>query len=186
MHDLCGAGWTPSEVFFPHAKPSDVSPYQHLFRAPLRFDSEFCALRFPVQWLDRRIQDADPAQLRIAEKEAESTGQGELLQRVCRALRVLLLHGKSAGNDVASAPEGAGPDLPAGSRSGPLRGRARAACGHSGPHRRRRGGAWVRQRKSLHALFPAVEWHDSWPMAAHGPRERGGREPSVIAGYTCA
>jgi AraC-like DNA-binding protein len=101
MRELCGAGWTPSEVFFPHAKPSDVNPYQHFFRAPLRFDSEFCALRFPVQWLDRRIQDADPARLHIAEKQADSAGHGELPEQACRALRVLLLHGKSSGNDVA-------------------------------------------------------------------------------------
>ena len=101
LRELCGADWTPSEVLFPHAKPWDVNPYQRLFRAPLRFDSEFCALRFPVHWLDQPVQDADPAQLRIAEKEAAAAGRGELLQEVYRALRVLLLHGKSSGNDVA-------------------------------------------------------------------------------------
>ena len=101
LHELCGPGWTPSEVFFPHGKPSNVDPYRRFFRAPLRFDSEFCALRFPVHWLERPVQDADPARLRIAEKEAEAAGRGELLQQVYRALRVLLLDGKSSGNDVA-------------------------------------------------------------------------------------
>jgi AraC-like DNA-binding protein len=101
MRELCGVGWAPSEVFFPHAKPSNASPYQRLFRAPLRFDAEFCALRFPVHWLDRPVREADPALLRIAEKRADAAGHAELLQQVYRALRVLLLHGKSSGNDVA-------------------------------------------------------------------------------------
>ena len=87
--------------FFPHAKPWDVNPYQRLFRAPLRFDSEFCALRFPVHWLDRPVRDADPAQLRIADTEARAEGHGDLLQQVYRALRILLLHGQSSGDEVA-------------------------------------------------------------------------------------
>jgi AraC-like DNA-binding protein len=101
LRELCGDGWTPSEVFFPHAKPSDVVPHQRFFRASLRFNSEFCALRFPAHWLDRPVEDADPARLRIAEKEAEAAGRGELLQQVYRALRVLLLRGQSSGDDVA-------------------------------------------------------------------------------------
>jgi hypothetical protein len=63
LRELCGAGWTPSEVHFPHAKPANVEPHRRLFRAPLRFDSEFCALRFPADWLDRPIEDAGPARL---------------------------------------------------------------------------------------------------------------------------
>ncbi len=101
LHELCGASWTPSEVFFPHAKPSDVEPYRRFFRAPLRFDSEFCAVRFPAHWLEQPVQNADPALLRIAETEAEAAGRGELLEQVYRALRFQLLHGKSSGNEVA-------------------------------------------------------------------------------------
>jgi AraC-like DNA-binding protein len=101
LRELCGASWTPSEVFFPHAKPADVEPHRRFFKAPLRFDSEFCALRFPAHWLDLPVQDADPARLRIAEKEAEAAGRGELLQQVYRALRTLLLRGQSSGDDVA-------------------------------------------------------------------------------------
>jgi AraC-like DNA-binding protein len=101
LRELCGVGWTPSEVFFPHAKPADIRPYQRLFRAPLRFDAEFCALRFPVHWLDRAIREADPALLRTAEKEADTAEHGELLQQVYRALRVSLLNGNGSGNDVA-------------------------------------------------------------------------------------
>jgi AraC-like DNA-binding protein len=102
MRDLCGTGWSPSEVLFPHAKPVDVGPYRHHFRAALRFDTETCALRFPAHWLERAIPGADPARLRDAEREAESAGRGTLVQQVYRALRILLLHGHSSGNEVAA------------------------------------------------------------------------------------
>ena len=101
LRELCGVGWTPSEVFFPHSRPLDLNPYQRFFRASLRFDSEFCALRFPLHWLDRPVPGADPERLRIADREARAAGHGQLLEQVSRALRVLLLHGKSSGNDVA-------------------------------------------------------------------------------------
>jgi len=67
----------------------------------LRFHSEFCALRFPAHCLDQPIEGADPARLQIAEREADSIGRGSLLQRVYRALRMLLLTGASSGNAVA-------------------------------------------------------------------------------------
>jgi len=101
MRELCGNGWAPSEVFFTHAKPADVGPHRHLFMAPLRFDAEFCALRFPKHWLDRPVRDADAARLRIAQNKAAAAGRGELQQQVYRALRILLLHGQCAGDDVA-------------------------------------------------------------------------------------
>ena len=64
MRELCGASWAPSEVYFPHARPANIEPYRHFFRAALRFDSEFCALRFPADWLDQQVQGADPLRLR--------------------------------------------------------------------------------------------------------------------------
>ncbi len=101
LRELCGASWAPLEVRFPHAKPADVEPHRHFFRAPLRFDAEFCALRFPAEWLDRPIAGADPARLRIAEKAAAASGRGELVQQVYRALRMQLLSGECSGDDVA-------------------------------------------------------------------------------------
>ncbi len=82
MRELCGADWMPSEVLFPHAKPADI-------------------VRFPARWLDHPIRDANAARYRIAEKEAEAAGSGELVQQVYRALRLLLLRGQISGNTVA-------------------------------------------------------------------------------------
>ena len=101
MRELCGADWMPSEVLFPHAKPVDIGHHRRFFRAPLHYDSEFCALRFPAHWLDHPVRNANAARYRIAEKEAEAAGHGELLQQVYRALRLLLLRGQISGNAVA-------------------------------------------------------------------------------------
>jgi AraC-like DNA-binding protein len=101
MRELCGASWAPSEVFLPHAKPPSIEPYRHFFKAPLRFNSEICALRFSTDWLNRPIPEADPVRLRIAETQAEAAGRGDLLPQVYRTSRALLLRGRSSGDDVA-------------------------------------------------------------------------------------
>jgi AraC-like DNA-binding protein len=51
--------------------------------------------------MKQSVEGADAASLRIAEKAAEVAGRTELIQRVHRALRTLLLNGKSSGDDVA-------------------------------------------------------------------------------------
>jgi hypothetical protein len=51
MRGLCGARWTPAEVLLPFRRPRDLEPFKHFFRAPLRFDSEHCALVFQATWL---------------------------------------------------------------------------------------------------------------------------------------
>ncbi len=101
MRELCGASWAPSEVFFPHAKPPNIEPYRQFFRASLRFDSEFCALRFSADWIDRPVQEADPVRLQIAEAQAEAASRGDLLPQVFRTVRALLLRGQTSGDDVA-------------------------------------------------------------------------------------
>jgi AraC-like DNA-binding protein len=101
MRELCGEAWVPLEVLFTHGKPADVEPHRRFFGASLRFDREFCALRFPEHWLDRPVRDADAARLAAAEREVEAFGRGGLLQQVYRALRLLLLSGQCSGDEVA-------------------------------------------------------------------------------------
>ena len=101
MRELCGPGWLPSEVFLPHSKPRDMWPYRQILKAPLRFDSEFCAVRFAEYWLDQPVSHSDPAQWEAAMILAERAGHGQLVEQVTRALRLLLLHGKNSGDDVA-------------------------------------------------------------------------------------
>ena len=101
MRDLCGPSWVPSEVLLSHAPPPDPSAYRHLFRSPLRFNSELSALRFPAHWLARPIAGADPRALRRLEKEAKALPQPDLVEKLRRSLRVLLLSGVSSGDAVA-------------------------------------------------------------------------------------
>jgi len=102
LRELCGSRWEASEVSFSRPRPVDSSPYRRHFRAPLRFDREHSAVRFPARWQEERIPGAD-AQRRAALTamlEAADNG-GQLVSRLHRALRLLLLAGKSTGDDLA-------------------------------------------------------------------------------------
>jgi AraC-like DNA-binding protein len=101
MRELCSAGWNPTEVFVPHSPPADVAPFQRQFRSRLRFDSQFCGIRFPDTWMAHAVAGAEPASLRRAQAKANAAGRGMLREAVPRSLRTLLLHGKGSGADVA-------------------------------------------------------------------------------------
>jgi len=101
MRELCGDRFAPSEVFFPHSPPADTSPYRRWFSAPLRFDSEFGALRFASSWMHSPVPGAEPARLRHALRIADAADHGDMEQKTSRALRTLLLQGKAAGSEVA-------------------------------------------------------------------------------------
>jgi AraC-like DNA-binding protein len=101
MRDLCGDAWSPTAVFLSHSAPADVEPYRRCFQAPLHFDADHCALRFRRSWLTHRVAGASSQRLRRAKAEVLAVGEATLVERVHRALRTLLLHGKSTGADVA-------------------------------------------------------------------------------------
>ncbi len=103
MRELCGAGWNPTEVFLPHSPPADVAPFQRQLRSRLRFDAQWCAIRFPATWMEQSVPGAEPARLRRAQAQADAAGKATLLEAVHRSLRTLLLHGKGSGADVAQA-----------------------------------------------------------------------------------
>jgi AraC-like DNA-binding protein len=101
MRELCGSGWVPSEVVMARAPPIDAGPYRRLFRSPVRFDSELSALRFPAHWLTRPVPGANPRTLRILQKQASELPQPDLVEKLQRSLRVLLLSGVTSGDAVA-------------------------------------------------------------------------------------
>jgi len=101
MRSLCGPAWLPSAVLLPHSKPADVTPYRQLFKVTPRFDAEFAAVRFADHWMKRPIEGADPERLARALARCSQMDGGDLVQRVFRAMRVLLLHGNSSGDDLA-------------------------------------------------------------------------------------
>jgi AraC-like DNA-binding protein len=102
MRDLCGATWVPTEVFLPRAKPVDVEPYRQLFHAPVHFGAEICAMRFPARWISHRIEAFDSARRRIDEARARDHVRGHVVEQVIRALRLVMLHGRHSGDEIAS------------------------------------------------------------------------------------
>jgi AraC-like DNA-binding protein len=102
MRELWGSRWAPEEVQFSRTKPVYVSVYRRFFRAPCRFDRERTAIFFPAALLDRRMPEANPERLKTLERQVLIVGKDELLFRLRRALRILLLSGKSSGQEVAA------------------------------------------------------------------------------------
>ena len=101
LRELAGPQWAPSEVFLPHARPLHALHYENLFRVLPCFDSEFCSLRFPAHWLNRPVRGADPEQRLHSLDAVQQAADADLLQQVYRALRQVMLSGKTSGDDVA-------------------------------------------------------------------------------------
>ena len=64
-------GWAPHEIRFRHAPPADVSPYERLFGATVRFGQDDDALVFDRSLLSQPIHTADLQLLRILEAHAQ-------------------------------------------------------------------------------------------------------------------
>jgi AraC-like DNA-binding protein len=104
MKGLCGRDWRPAEVLFSHSQPTDLKPFRHCFRCPLRFDSERTALVFPKGCLSRPLPGADAELVRLLEAriaQLESLGAGDLVEQMRRVLRNLLLGGRGSIDQVA-------------------------------------------------------------------------------------
>jgi AraC-like DNA-binding protein len=101
LRELCGPAWVPTEVLLAHSPPADPSPFRQLFRSPVRFNAELNTLRFPSHWLDQPVKGADPQLLRQLQAQANARVPPDLVERLRRALRVLLLNRVVSGDAVA-------------------------------------------------------------------------------------
>jgi AraC-like DNA-binding protein len=102
MRELCGPGWLPSAVLLSHARPADTEPYRRLFKVQPTFNYEFSALRFSARWLRRPVDSFDAQRREIAFERIQQASDDLLVEQVFRTLRMLLLYGKSSGDEVAS------------------------------------------------------------------------------------
>ena len=102
MRELWGSRWAPEEVQVSRTKPVDVGVYRRFFRAPCRFDRERTAIFFPTTLLNKPMPEANPERLETLEQQVLIVGKGELLSRLRRALRILLLSGRASAQEVAS------------------------------------------------------------------------------------
>ena len=101
MRELWGSRWAAEEVQFSRTKPADIGAYRRFFHAPCRFDRGRTAIFFPTTLLDKPMPEANPERLGRLEQQALIIGKGELLSRIRRVLRILLLSGQSSGQEVA-------------------------------------------------------------------------------------
>jgi AraC-like DNA-binding protein len=101
MRELGGPRWTPEEVYFSRTRPADVGVYRRFFRAPCRFDRERTAIFFPAYFLDKPMPEANAERLKELERPTKAIANAELVARLRRALRILLLDGRSSGEEVA-------------------------------------------------------------------------------------
>jgi len=105
MRALCGAQWVPHEILLTRRRPADMRPYRSFLRAPMRFDSDECALVFDTKWLDMPLRSADPRRLKALEAQARATeaqSAGELPAQVRQVLRRQLLRGSTSMQRVAA------------------------------------------------------------------------------------
>ncbi|HVN90211.1 MAG TPA: AraC family transcriptional regulator [Candidatus Binataceae bacterium] len=100
MREICGSQWAPEKVLLSRRRPSDPGPYRRFFQAPCRFDSEQSVMLLPAHLLKRRMPEADSERFKECEAKAQAAGI-ELQIQLRRALRGLLLAGRSSGDEVA-------------------------------------------------------------------------------------
>jgi AraC-like DNA-binding protein len=89
------------KVVYARARPVDPLPYRNFFRAPMSFDSDHTALYLPKRMLDQPVPGTDPKIRRQLEAQVEAATTSDLLVRLRRALRLLLLTGEGSGDYVA-------------------------------------------------------------------------------------
>lgn len=101
MRVLLGDDWNPTSVRVPHAPPADRAPYRNFFRCPVHFNSEHAAVVLPTSELARPLPGADAARKRALEAEAARQPDPDLVTKLYRSLRVLLLDGAVHAERVA-------------------------------------------------------------------------------------
>ena len=105
LHELCGADWKPTEVWFAHAQPEDVGPFRRYFRVPLRFNAEQFALLFSAGFLRRRLPPIDEAVVRLLQMQIDKLEDENPLDfpgQVRRLLHTAIIAGQSKADQVAA------------------------------------------------------------------------------------
>jgi AraC-like DNA-binding protein len=104
LGELCGTDWKPTEAWFAHRRPADITPFREFFRVPLRFDAEQFALVFPAVLLNHRLPEVDAQLRRLLQSEIdvlEGRHQDDFPQQVRSVLRTALLTGHLKADHVA-------------------------------------------------------------------------------------
>jgi AraC-like DNA-binding protein len=90
LRDLCGAGWEPDRVLFPHRARGSLQPYQKYFRAPVHFNASMAGCIFAARWLDQPVAKADPALRASLRQKAPSPTDGSFGDLVRREIQLTM------------------------------------------------------------------------------------------------
>lgn len=104
LRELCGPSWEPTSVQFCHGLPRSITPYRHVFRAPVHFNAGISAIVFASFWLRQPIEGADAGLhtvLARAIRNAEASGPMSFVDQVQGVLYQLLLGGTLSEKAVA-------------------------------------------------------------------------------------
>lgn len=106
LRTLCGPEWAPLEVAFCHASPAELTPYEQVFEAPLRFDAPETFIAFPTQWLARPVSGADPLLYRLLQQQVGQLTEGDATTNFSSTVRgiarSLLLTRRCTADEVAA------------------------------------------------------------------------------------
>jgi AraC-like DNA-binding protein len=97
-----GASWVPSQVLLPRSRPANVAPYLRTFGAPVTFDSDYAALRFPASQLTERLAGADPRRLVALGQTLTAIGPEPIAPRSHRLVRIMLARGDTKAESLAA------------------------------------------------------------------------------------
>jgi AraC-like DNA-binding protein len=104
LRELCGADWEPVEIRFAQCKPEDLTPFHRIFGAPLRFDSEYYAVVFSKDWLNREVSESSPELLHLLQREIErlEVREGDdFVEQVRTLLRTTIVSGHASARQVS-------------------------------------------------------------------------------------
>jgi AraC-like DNA-binding protein len=101
MRSLCRLHWTAREVVLARPAPRDVTPYRRCFGPHVRFDQAYSAVRFSSRWLTQPSPHADPKRHQALLEAIQARDVVDLVPKLHRALRVLLIRGSSSGDSLA-------------------------------------------------------------------------------------
>jgi len=71
FHIMAGRHWTPQRIEFAHEAPADVSEHARVFGCPVRFGCAWNAVVFEKDFLEHRVEGADPRLYPILKQHVE-------------------------------------------------------------------------------------------------------------------
>jgi len=95
LRSMLGETWSPTEVHFSHARPSDIKAYELFFKAPLYFNADMDALTFSESWLAKPLPNADKQRFDLLLKQFEmlevdmDIGLEEKIRSIVRPLIII-------------------------------------------------------------------------------------------------